>query len=87
MANGCNIIPSIGKSGESCCDMHDKAYSKGEFMAKFIGDFTLMLCIIRYRWYMAPIAVLMFILCMTVGWVYWLKYLARRLFGWFPKEK
>jgi len=86
MANGCNIIGSVGENGESCCNLHDKAYARGEFVAKIVADFALMFCIIRANWLMTPVAVLMFAVCMTFGWIWWLKYLTRRLFGWFPKK-
>lgn len=86
MANGCSIIGSIGKDGESCCDAHDREYSKGEVIAKAKADFALAACIIQSNWLMTPLAILMFVLCFTFGWIWWLKYLARRLFGWFPKK-
>lgn len=86
MANGCSIIPGIGKDGESCCDAHDREYVKGEPIAKIIADFKLMFCIIRANWLMTPVALVIFVAVMTVGWLWWLKYLARRLFGWFPKK-
>lgn len=86
MANGCNILPSLGTREENCCDKHDHEYQKGEFIAKILADFALMFCMIRANWLLTPVAVIAFVLCMTFGWVWWLKYLARRLFGWFPKK-
>lgn len=86
MANGCSIIPGIGKGGESCCDAHDREYAKGEVIAKIVADFRLLFCVISANWLMTPLALVMFVLCFTLGWLWWLKYLCRRLFGWFPKK-
>ena len=87
MANGCSIIPGIGKEGESCCDAHDKAYVKGEFGAKIAADFRLFWCIITCGNYIAAfLAPIILVLLLTIGWIWWAKYLFRRLFGWFPKK-
>lgn len=83
MKHGCNII---GGDGGGCCQAHDHEYQKGEFIAKIVADFALFWCFTRARWWLFPIWLIMLILLLTGGTIYWLKYLGRRLFGWFPKK-
>jgi len=91
MANGCNILSKTDRWTESCCDAHDRAYSQGQFGAKIAADFVLLGCLMT-RSHLnvvlrVPLALAIFGVCFTFGWLWWLKYLARRLFGWFPKQE
>jgi len=98
--HGCSFIGDIGVDGNSCCREHDRAYAKGEFIAKFVADFVLFVCLIKttrkgsnigitifnyvLRFFLAT---LMFLVVFTIGWIWWLKYLFRRWFGWFAKKE
>ena len=102
LKHGCNILGNSDTESGECCREHDRAYAKGEFIAKFVADFTLLFCMIStfqkgdnivttslYFILRLLIAILMFAVTFTFGWIWWLKYLLRRLSGgkWFPKAK
>lgn len=97
--HGCSFMGPGDAAGGSCCREHDRAYAKGEFIAKIVADFALLFCIIKTapksnHWYTAVfsylwriiLAIIMFVAVFTVGWLWWSKYLLRRLFGWFAKK-
>ena len=68
MNSFCSFFPRITTAGETCCEQHDKNYSRDSVVTRKEADQILFLCMQVRHPYLAPV---MYLGVRLFGWIFY----------------